>query len=155
MRKAIVLVMLALTISACATYQADIEKTANRHYIVKKSDNIYSIAFAFEITTSQLQRANPWLNESTIAPGLRLVIPGDVVDEPVVMPAQNGGFIWPLTTVDVSSRFGYRDGRMHNGIDLRAARGTEIFASAAGRVAFSGRINGYGLIVVIDHGNPT
>lgn len=152
MWKKIALILLALTISACATYQTDVERTPKRYYIVKENDNIYSIAFAFEITTSQLQLANPWLSSSTIKPGQRLTIPGEAFDDHAVMPEQNGDFIWPLGTVDVSSRFGYRDGRMHAGIDLRAPRGTEIMASAAGRVAFSGRINGYGLMVVIEHG---
>ncbi len=152
MWKKIALVVLALTISACATYRPNVEKTSKRYYIVKANDNIYSIAFAFEITTNQLQWANPWLSPSTIAPGQRLTIPGDVFDDHAAMPGLVDDFIWPLGNVDISSRYGYRNGRKHAGIDLRAPRGTEIFASAAGRVVFSGRKNGYGLLVVIDHG---
>lgn len=152
MWKKLALVILVLTISACATYRADVEKSRKRYYIVKESDNINSIAFAFEITTSQLQLANPWLKSSAIKPGQRLIIPGNVFDDTTVMPGQSGGFVWPLDTVDVSSRFGYRGRRKHNGIDLRAPSGTAIVASAAGKVVFSGRRNGYGLMVVIDHG---
>jgi len=150
--KKITLVLLALMISACATYRTDVDKTPKqRYYVVKEYDNIDSIAFAFEITTGQLQLANPWLSSSTITPGQRLMIPQDVFDDHAFIPGQDGEFIWPLDTVDVSSRFGYRNGRMHNGIDLRAPRGTEIVASSAGRVVFSGRKNGYGLMLVIKH----
>ena len=152
MWKKLVLAVLALTISACATYQADVDKTPQRYYIVKENDNFYSIAFAFEITTSQLEQANPGLNPSNIAPGQRLTIPGDIFGEHATMPGQNSNFIWPVKSLDISSRYGYRGGSLHAGMDLRAPRGTQIFASAPGRVVFSGRKNGYGLMVVIDHG---
>ncbi|TVP57860.1 MAG: M23 family metallopeptidase [Gemmatimonadales bacterium] len=40
----------------------------------------------------------------------------------------------------------------HEGIDISAPRGTSIMAAAKGRVAYSGRRAGYGLVVEIDHG---
>ena len=150
--KNIGLVMLSLAISACATHRDEMDNTPKRYYVVKENDNFYAIAFAFEITTRQLQLANPWLNPSNIAPGLRLTIPTGVSDGHAIMPGQNSNFIWPVKSVDISSRYGYRDGSLHAGMDLRAPRGTQIIASAAGRVIFSGRKNGYGLMVVIDHG---
>jgi murein DD-endopeptidase MepM/ murein hydrolase activator NlpD len=42
--------------------------------------------------------------------------------------------------------------RPHEGIDITAALGTRIVAPAAGRVIKVGRENGYGLMVVVDHG---
>lgn len=145
--------MFSLAISAYATYRGEMNKTPQSYYVVKENDNFYSIAFAFEITTSQLQRANPWLSPSNIAPGQRLTIAGDVFGDHATMPGQNSNFIWPIKSVDISSRYGYRDGSLHAGMDLRASRGTEIFASAAGRIVCSGRKNGYRLMVVIDHGD--
>jgi murein DD-endopeptidase MepM/ murein hydrolase activator NlpD len=41
----------------------------------------------------------------------------------------------------------------HRGIDLAAARGTPIYAPAAGEVVRVGRLGGYGNTVEIDHGN--
>ena len=61
------------------------------------------------------------------------------------------GYIWPVSNVDVSSPVGYRSGRLHAGIDLRAPRGTRIRASSQGRVTFSGWKKGYGKIVIIAH----
>jgi murein DD-endopeptidase MepM/ murein hydrolase activator NlpD len=43
--------------------------------------------------------------------------------------------------------------RPHLGIDVAAPRGTQITATAPGRVSFVGRKFGFGLVVEIDHGN--
>jgi murein DD-endopeptidase MepM/ murein hydrolase activator NlpD len=53
----------------------------------------------------------------------------------------------------ITSPFGMRWGRMHNGIDIAAPTGTPIYASAAGQVTFSGWNGGYGNLVIINHGN--
>ena len=52
----------------------------------------------------------------------------------------------------LSSGFGPRWGRLHKGIDIAAPTGTEILALADGLVVRSGRANGYGNVVVIQHG---
>jgi len=41
----------------------------------------------------------------------------------------------------------------HKGIDIRTKRGEQIFASADGIVAYSGKQSGFGKVVIIDHGN--
>jgi murein DD-endopeptidase MepM/ murein hydrolase activator NlpD len=62
------------------------------------------------------------------------------------------GFIWPADGV-VTSGFGMRWGRMHEGIDIAAPIGTPIWAAAAGTVIHAGWLSGYGSLVVVDHGN--
>lgn len=58
----------------------------------------------------------------------------------------------------LSSSFGYRrnpyDGtyRFHSGVDIAAEPGTPVRAPADGLVIFSGYREGYGKVVVIDHG---
>lgn len=65
---------------------------------------------------------------------------------------------WP-TTGSVSSGFGYRthpifgDRRFHSGIDISAPSGQTVIASEAGEILFAGYRGGYGLSVIIDHGN--
>jgi murein DD-endopeptidase MepM/ murein hydrolase activator NlpD len=61
------------------------------------------------------------------------------------------GLIWPVLG-PVTSPFGWRWGRMHEGIDIGAASGTSIRAAAAGTVIYAGWLGGYGNLTVIDHG---
>ncbi|MDQ4094702.1 MAG: peptidoglycan DD-metalloendopeptidase family protein [Actinomycetota bacterium] len=62
------------------------------------------------------------------------------------------GFVWPLNGA-VTSGFGYRWGRMHEGIDIDGYTGQPIVATKAGRVISTGDAgDGYGTKVVIDHG---
>jgi murein DD-endopeptidase MepM/ murein hydrolase activator NlpD len=61
------------------------------------------------------------------------------------------GFIWPVNG-PVVSPFGWRWGRMHEGIDIAVAYGTPIRAAASGRVVYAGWMSGYGNLVAIDHG---
>jgi virulence factor Mce-like protein len=62
------------------------------------------------------------------------------------------GFRWPINGA-VTSRFGPRWGRMHEGIDIDGDHGDPIGASATGRVVRAGEYSGYGNAVVIDHGD--
>lgn len=62
-----------------------------------------------------------------------------------------GSFIYPIRGT-LTSRFGYRWGRLHSGIDLAAPIGTHIKASDGGKVTFSGYNGSLGYMVAIDHG---
>ncbi|HWG55596.1 MAG TPA: peptidoglycan DD-metalloendopeptidase family protein [Gaiellaceae bacterium] len=64
----------------------------------------------------------------------------------------SSGFIWPVQGV-LTSPFGWRWGRMHEGIDIAVGNGTPVVASASGTVIVAGWMGGYGNLVVVDHGN--
>ena len=70
----------------------------------------------------------------------------------VSRPPSSAGFIWPASGT-LTSGFGWRWGRMHEGIDIAAPTGTPISAAASGTVIYAGWMGGYGNLVVIDHGN--
>lgn len=60
----------------------------------------------------------------------------------------------------VTSEFGWRthpisgdESTFHSGIDLAADEGTPITAIWSGQVIFAGEYDGYGNMVLIDHGN--
>ena len=71
------------------------------------------------------------------------------------LPAREGTgtFAYPMTTYTITSRFGMRWGRMHQGVDFAAPTGTKIYASDGGVVTFSGWKDGYGYVIMIDHGS--
>jgi murein DD-endopeptidase MepM/ murein hydrolase activator NlpD len=71
----------------------------------------------------------------------------DVVDGRV----SGAGLIWPLRG-PITSGFGYRWGRMHQGIDIAAPSGTPIHAAKGGTVIFAGWMSGYGNYTCISHG---
>ena len=66
-------------------------------------------------------------------------------------PVSSSGWTWP-TSGTVTSGFGYRWGRMHEGLDIGAPSGTPIYAATSGVVSYAGVMGGYGNFVMIDHG---
>jgi len=71
---------------------------------------------------------------------------------PVRSQSSSSGYIWPAHGI-LTSSFGWRWGRMHEGIDIAVGNGTPVVASASGTVIVAGWMGGYGNLVVIDHGN--
>ena len=75
--------------------------------------------------------------------------------DPGIVP---GYFIWPADGKVVSG-FGPRKHpiagvvRQHNGVDIDAPYGAPVYAAASGRVLVASGMGGYGLTVVIDHGD--
>jgi murein DD-endopeptidase MepM/ murein hydrolase activator NlpD len=66
-------------------------------------------------------------------------------------PASAAGLIWPVDG-PITSGFGYRWGRMHEGVDIAVPEGTPIRAAASGSVILAGYTGGYGNYTCIDHG---
>jgi murein DD-endopeptidase MepM/ murein hydrolase activator NlpD len=69
-----------------------------------------------------------------------------------VGPPSAAGLVWPVHGT-LTSGFGPRWGRMHEGIDIAGGSGTPIAAAATGTVISAGWSGGYGQLVVLDHGN--
>jgi lipoprotein NlpD len=68
------------------------------------------------------------------------------------LPASNAPLRWPVAAPRLTSPFGRRWGRDHDGIDMAAPIGTPVYAAAAGVVIYAGdQVRGYGNMVVIRH----
>lgn len=63
----------------------------------------------------------------------------------------SGSLAWPVRG-QVTSGFGPRWGRQHNGIDVAANTGTTVASAGSGTVISAGTQGGFGQRVVIDHG---
>ncbi len=74
--------------------------------------------------------------------------PGQTLAVPLSSLA--AGFVYPLQGKMIS-KYGMRSGRMHTGVDIKAALGDTIRACMAGVVRMSKPYSGYGNLVVVRH----
>lgn len=65
----------------------------------------------------------------------------------------SGKYIYPVSEFRISSPFGARWGRTHNGVDLACTEGSKVVASDGGTVTFAGYKGSFGYLVTIDHKN--
>ncbi len=85
------------------------------------------------------------------APNLAQALPSTIATPDPIDPYPT--FVYPVHGI-LTSRFGWRWGRLHKGIDIAAPTGTPIVASAEGTVNDAGwNDGGYGLLVEIKHLN--
>jgi septal ring factor EnvC (AmiA/AmiB activator) len=68
--------------------------------------------------------------------------------------SMRGRMAWPVTG-KIAIRFGAADdsGRRSSGILVSAKTGTPVHAVSHGRVAFADWLRGYGLMIIVDHGD--
>ncbi len=159
---------LAALFAACL-FAAACASTPGVVHEVRPGENLYRISLYYGVPVDRLARVNKIRNVRDLSVGTRLVIPASQLPRPEqslrpdrdwrLGPAPNDSmarsaglaFRWPVQG-DVNSRFGRRWGRRHQGIDIRAPRGTSIRAAEAGRVIHSGRgLGGYGRVVIVRH----
>jgi murein DD-endopeptidase MepM/ murein hydrolase activator NlpD len=152
---------LLLVLAACAG------RPESAVHVVAPGENLYRIALHYGVSVEAIAEANGIRDETQLEVGTRLVIPRperDALDQPVPAPDRlralaqadaldAGGlrFSWPLHGT-VTSRFGWRRSRMHEGIDIGARSGTPVRASEAGHVIYASRLGAYGNVVVVRHG---
>lgn len=86
--------------------------------------------------------------------GIRLATRSEAATAQAETATFAGSFAWPAGG-QITSQYGMRNGRMHQGIDIwNAQKGqTPIKAAAAGVVSRAGHDGNYGNLVVIDHGD--
>ncbi len=148
-------------------------------YIVRYGDTLYSIGRKFGIDFHRLAKINGIRRPYTIYVGQRIYLnghhqpsrqthtakpskPKPAATKPKPSkpkptrqyPVANQGKVklhWPVKGT-VTSKFGPRRNRMHDGIDIGAKAGTPIYAAAAGKVVYAdSRLSGYGNLIIIRH----
>ncbi len=171
----IVLVGASLLLNGCAT---SFDKRG-RYHRVRHGDSIWRIAKSYRVDVQELAEFNNILHPADVQPGMRIYMPdkgkkggykklpfgqdvaappgkrgryagrrGNKYSKPI--KTYRGRFIWPVDG-QLSSPFGMRNGRRHDGIDIRGRTGTPIKAAAKGKVVFSGKMRGYGNIILVRH----
>ena len=130
------------------------------YHRVEAGQTLYSICKKYSADLQEVAEINGIEEPSQIRVGQELFIPDLDLGRakspgprprPKKQLAQlQGDFIWPVEGV-VTSKFGIRRGRRHDGIDLSAPTGTPIVATADGKVLYVGRQGGYGNLVILEH----
>ena len=143
-------------------------------YVVQYGDTLYSIGRKLGIDFHHLAKMNGIRKPYTIFVGQRLYTNGSAVknkpkkttrataktskSKPKVThktyPKASHSAVklqWPVQG-RLSSKFGPRKNRMHDGIDIAAKAGTHVFAAATGKVVYAdSRLSGYGNLIIIRH----
>jgi murein DD-endopeptidase MepM/ murein hydrolase activator NlpD len=108
-------------------------------------DEVTSNIDHLEADVSDLQdQIQQQLQQATATPGVTPLQAGPV-------QGASGGWIWPVNGT-LTSPFGYRWGRMHEGIDISVPEGTPVRAAKAGTVVIAAYTGGYGNYTCVDHG---
>jgi len=162
----IVIACLALLGVACASLPE-----GGTVHVVQPGENLYRISRHYQVDVASIRRANGirdvtqlWVGQRLRIPGAdrpqpeAKLAPGDRSPRPKSRPGDRAlalreadlRFVWPLRG-KVSSGFGRRRGRSHEGIDIPAKKGTKVHAAEAGRVIHSGRLGDYGKVVIVKH----
>jgi len=143
-------------------------------YVVQPGDTLWSIARRHGTTVDRLYALNGINDPRELRAGRTLQVPHaegpastsmrspapETADAPPVARSEDPSehragatrypFSWPVEGV-LTSRFGRRGARPHDGIDIGAPKGTPVRAAAPGEVIFSGTHGGYGKLVLVRH----
>ena len=126
---------------------------------LSSDDSLDKLSKEFNVSSFSLKEAN---RGKSFLPGEWVFIPlkRGLVHAVKRAPASTASvfvgeydFLWPVpSSKRVSSNYGRRWGRNHEGIDIPARKGTHIVAANDGVVVYSGNeMGGYGNITVIAH----
>jgi murein DD-endopeptidase MepM/ murein hydrolase activator NlpD len=136
------------------------------YYTVKKGDTLAKLAKTYKTTVAKISglASNGLQEPFELVAGQKIVLVGGqkpappapviyplthVASAPKGAPKGTGRFAWP-TRGQLSCPFG----RGHTGIDIANRIGTPVLAADDGYVVLAGRDTyGYGIQIVIDHGN--
>ena len=143
------LALMGLLIASCAQMRSG-------HYILaSKGQQMSQISKRMNVPLWKLRAANPDKNPSLQDEWIFVPFPRGILGRQYQQMRgllSSMKLIWPVpATRKISSHFGRRWGRPHEGIDIPARPGTAIVAAAAGVVVFSGKMGGYGNTTVIAH----
>ena len=122
---------------------------------VAEGEDLEAIAKKHEVDVAVILNTNDIDPDGALTVGEKLIVPTGPAKTPMettLAARSNSGFIWPLRG-RITSGFGWRWGRMHNGIDIWARTGDPIAAARSGRVTFAGWNGGYGNLIIISHGS--
>jgi murein DD-endopeptidase MepM/ murein hydrolase activator NlpD len=159
--KSLIALIFCLFLFSCSTMQS------GQFVLVKQTDTLEELAETFGTTKEKIIAANQGrefrVGNWYFIPQKRGfgriwdldTAPNDLAGSLPAEAIVAGPLLWPVpSSTKISSGFGQRWGRAHQGIDIPGRRGTAILAADDGTVIYSAqRISGYGKMIIISHSN--
>lgn len=122
-----------------------------RQYQVPMEESLYALLNRYRIQLWQFQRLNPGVDTKKSIGGKNVFLPLSPLPAPKKTESVDQlQLIRPVRGV-VSSRYGWRSGRMHYGLDMAAPTGTPVVAASSGYVSYAGWRGAYGMLVEVKH----
>ncbi len=153
----VLLITIIFLISGCSTIRT--QKENGHWYQLKKGDTIDNVAQKFSLDPLEIQRENQIYDTDDVTIGMKIFIPGvrKIESEKtevgrITRRSDASPMVWPSQGT-LSSGYGMRHGRMHQGVDLTRDKGKDIVAAGSGTIKFAGNKEGFGKTIIIDHGN--
>jgi len=154
MRNFILNILIVLIVASCSSMKS------GQYAYVETPSHVKSVAKNYGVTVDELKKANPnksFHREWIFIPskvGIAYFLRDTYVIEDYGHLG-SGRFLWPVPHFyKVSSSFGPRGRKHHDGIDIPAPKGTPVVSVDAGVVIYSDNgIRGYGNMIVIAHGD--
>lgn len=152
MQRLLISLFFILTMSSCSSMKS------GQYVFVETPSQVKKVAQRHGVTLDELKMANPdksFHKEWIFIPskvGIAYLLRDTYVIEDYSSLGK-GRFTWPVPQFyKVSSHFGKRNGRNHDGIDIPAPKGTPIVSVDNGVVVYSDNgIRGYGNMIVVAH----
>lgn len=118
-------------------------------YRVSPGESLGGISQKFNLEKEKVMRDNNIKDPSNLKIDQKLILRG-AKPEFSYQDRLDQKFMYPINS-RITSYYGKRWGRMHEGIDFAAPMGSPIRAVSSGRVVYSGWATGYGYVVIIEH----
>lgn len=136
----------------------DVPELVGVWYSVQAGDTVTGIGERYGVPPEDIIELNGMVEPDRLEVGQALFLYGvdELIERLPRREARPGErpprFRWPLARGVLSSGFGPRGGRNHEGIDIAVEAGTPVLAAAAGTVIYSddGQ-RGYGNLVILRH----
>jgi len=135
-------------------------------HVVAAGENLYRISKRYGSSVEAIMSANGIRDVTSVPVGARLIVPSGGVGAAPRRPVDAGtyasrdprgrsagpaSFAWPLHG-ELISEYGLRRGAHHDGLDIKAPKGTMVRAAEAGRVIHADdSLSGYGNLIIIKH----
>jgi len=172
-RRLLVLVWACLVLSGCGPSPPRTGPPAIKGvwHTLQRGDTLFGMARRYRIPVQDIEEINGLQRSDTLVAGRKIFIPGaakvlrlgegtagaDPSRTKTKPPGKKGQagketMAWPVIGGKLSSRFGPRGKRAHEGIDIAAPEGTAVVAARSGTVIYAGSgVKGYGEMIIIRH----